>query len=180
MSQAGAETAGLTLVVAMGRNRAIGYRNRMPWHLPSDLSRFKRLTLGKAVIMGRRTFQSIGRPLPQRLNIVLTRDPDFQVEGVLRADGLDTAQALIRAAGLTDEAMVIGGAQVYALALPHATRIELTEVEASPEGDAFFPALDAREWREVSRERHAGDPAFSFVRLERVPRGQAVSSIHEM
>ncbi len=167
MSQAEAGTTGLTLVVAMGRNRAIGYRNQMPWHLPADLSRFKRLTIGRAVIMGRRTFQSIGRPLPQRLNIVLTRDPDFHVEGVLRADGLDTARALARAAGLKEEAMVIGGAQIYALVLPHATRIELTEVELSPEGDAFFPALDAGIWREVSRERHAGDPAFSFVTLER-------------
>lgn len=154
----------VSLVVARADNGVIGKDNALPWHLPADLRHFKRLTLGKPVIMGRRTFESIGKPLPGRENIVLTRDPDWRAEGVTVAAGLDIALANDVA-----EVSVIGGAQVYAVALPLADRIYLTEVHASPEGDTVLPPFGP-DWQEVAREHHAADgdqPAYSFVTLER-------------
>ena len=161
----------ITLVVARARNGVIGKDNAMPWHLPTDLKRFKAITVGKPVVMGRKTFESIGKPLPGRHNIVLTRQADWTADGVTVVPNLAEAVA---AAGLDPRSrgnvMIIGGAEVYALALPVATRIELTEVDAAPEGDTFLPAFDPTRWREVARETHAADgdrPGFAFVTLER-------------
>jgi len=161
----------IVLVVARADNRVIGKDGAMPWHLSEDLKRFKRITVGKPVIMGRKTFESIGRPLPGRHNIVLTRQPGWQAEGVTVVPNLAEA---IAAAGLdprtrADTIMVVGGAEIYAQALPVATRIELTEIHAAPEGDTYFPELDPARWRETFREAHpAGEthPAFDFVTLE--------------
>jgi dihydrofolate reductase len=162
----------LVLVVARAKNGVIGKDGALPWHLPEDLKRFKRMTVGKPVIMGRKTFESIGKPLPGRQNIVLTRDAGWQCPGVSVAANLAEAVA---AAGLDPRAraegiMVIGGAQIYAEALPSATRIELTEVDAEPDGDTVLPAFDPARWREVARESHApeGDrPGYAFVTLLR-------------
>lgn len=156
----------LTLVVARADNGVIGRDNALPWRISADLKRFKALTLGKPVVMGRKTFESIGRPLPGRHNIVLTRDPGWTAAGVTPVRDLDAALAV---AGDADDAMIVGGAEIYAQAMPRAARIELTEVHASPEGDTVMPA-PGPEWAEVARERHAADgdtPAYSFVTLER-------------
>ena len=153
----------VSLVVARADNGVIGRDNALPWRIPADLAHFKRLTLGKPVVMGRRTFESIGKPLPGRENIVLTRDPAWRAAGVTVAAGL--AAALAGRA----EVSIIGGAQVYADALPLATQVHLTEVHASPEGDTWLPAFGP-EWRETARDDHAaadGQPAYSFVTLER-------------
>lgn len=162
----------IVLVVARARNGVIGRDGALPWHLPDDLKRFKRMTVGKPVVMGRKTFESIGRPLPGRQNIVLTRDPAWRAYGVTVVANFAEAVA---AAGLDPrvrpELMIIGGAQVYAEALPLATRVELTEVDAEPEGDTVLPAFDAARWREVAREAHGPDgerPGYAFVTLVRV------------
>ena len=171
------ETPALSLIVAMDRARLIGRDGTLPWHLPNDLKRFRALTLGKPIIMGRRTHLSIGRPLPERRNLVLSRDPAFTAAGCEVVDSLDAALArLARAA----EAFVIGGAALYAEALPRAVRLYLTEVDAELEGDVRFPALDPDAWREVAREarprdeRHAYD--YCFRVLERVIRVPAAGS----
>ena len=161
--------AGLTiaLVVAVARNGVIGRDNGLAWHCSGDLKRFKALTMGTTLLMGRRTWDSIGRPLPGRRTLVLTRDPAFRVEGAETVH--DWAEALSAATG--DRLMVVGGAEIYALALPHADRIHLTEVEAEPEGDVRFPPFDRALFREVLREEHpAGlrdDYPYAFVDLER-------------
>ncbi len=162
----------LVLVVARATNGVIGNNGALPWHIPADLKHFKRLTVGKPVIMGRKTFESIGRPLPGRQNIVLTRDPAWQHAGVSVVANLAEAVA---AAGLdprarADGIMVIGGAQIYAEARPSATRVELTEVHASPEGDTVLPGFDRVRWRETARVEHPAEgdqPAYAFVTLER-------------
>ena len=163
----------LSLIVAAARNHAIGLNNKMPWHLPEDLKYFKRVTLGKPVIMGRNTFESIGRPLPGRPNIVISRNADYKAEGITLVTSLDEALAAaerLLPAG-QDEVMVIGGAQIYAQALPLATRLYLTEVDAEPEADAFFPAFDRSQWHEEARETHTAcerNPyAYSFVLLQK-------------
>src|ERR1043166_3052111 len=157
----------ITLVVGLDENRLIGVRGGLPWRLPNDLKRFKALTLGKIVLMGRKTWASLGRPLPQRENWVLTRDDAFQAEGARRFR--DLAEA-VDAAGAR-ELMVIGGAEVYRKALPLAQRIELTQVHAKVEGDTWFPELDQAQWRETFREDHPADErhahAYSFVTLDR-------------
>ena len=159
------DSPSLTLIAAMDRNRAIGKGGRLPWHLPDDLRRFKALTLGHTVLMGRKTFESIGRPLPGRRNVVLTRNPNFQAEGV---EVVPTLQA-----GLAGrEIMVIGGGEVYALALPLARRMWLTLVDTEiTEADTFFPEFDPSEWRETGRAFHPADGqhpfSFSFLDLER-------------
>ena len=163
----------ISFVVARADNGVIGRDNGLPWHLPADLRHFKRLTVGKPVVMGRRTFESIGKPLPGRHNIVLTRDPDWRAEGVTVVANLAEA---IAAAGLdpktrAEEVMIIGGAAVYADALPVATRVYLTEVHDAPAGDTVLPAFDRARWRETAREDHPAEddrPAYSFVTLERV------------
>ena len=165
----------ITLVVARAKNGVIGRDNAMPWHLPADLKRFKAITVGKPVVMGRKTFESIGKPLPGRHNIVLTRQAGWTAEGVTVVPNLAEAVA---AAGLDPrsrgDVMIIGGAEIYALALPVATRIELTEVDAQPDGDTILPAFDPARWREVAREVHPPEvgpdgprPGFAFVSLER-------------
>ncbi len=155
----------ISLVVAMAEDRVIGVDNGLPWRLPDDLKRFKAVTLGKPVLMGRRTFESIGRPLPGRLNLVLTRNPRFHVEGVVTVT--DWAAAL-QAAGDVPELMVIGGAELYSMALPVAQRIYLTDVHASVRGDARFPPFAPQEWREIEREEHAADERHAFAMTFRV------------
>jgi dihydrofolate reductase len=164
----------LALIVARADNGVIGREGGMPWHLSGDLKFFKAQTLGKPVVMGRKTFQSIGRPLPGRPNLVITRDPGFRPEGVEvfaeLADALARARALAAGSG-AGEIMIVGGGQIYDLTLPMARRVYLTEVHANPEGDTNFPDLNPAEWREVRRDPPvsggAGQPDFSIVVLER-------------
>lgn len=158
----------ISLVAALDRNHAIGRDGAMPWHLPDDLRRFKALTLGKPVLMGRKTALAIGRPLPGRTNLVLTRGDRAPFDGQVVVHSLDEAVAW---AG-DSELAVIGGGEVYALALPRATRLHLTWVDTAVDGaDAFFPRFDARDWKETAREAHAADArhvfAMSFLDYER-------------
>jgi len=160
---------GVVLVAALDRNRAIGRDGAMPWHLPDDLKRFKALTLGKPVLMGRRTALAIGRVLPGRPNLVLTRANAAPFEGQVVVRSLDEALAHAGDADL----MVIGGGEVYALTLPRATRMHLTDIDTATAGaDTFFPRFDVEEWREVAREHHPADAkhplAFDFVDYKRV------------
>jgi dihydrofolate reductase len=163
----------VAMIAAVARNGVIGVDNKLPWHLPEDLKFFKRMTQAKPLIMGRKTFASIGRPLPGRLNIVVTRDKGFHHDGVRVCHDLESAlfladqQATIDAC---DEIMVMGGGEIYAQALPHACRVYLTEVEVEVDGDARFPELDEREWQEVQRvpgESAEGQPSYSFVEYRR-------------
>jgi dihydrofolate reductase len=157
------------LVAAMDRDRGIGRDGGLPWHLPDDLKRFKALSLGKPIVMGRRTFDSIGRPLPGRTNIVVSRQAGLALEGVLVVQSLDAALA---AAGSVPEIVVIGGAEIFRQVLPRTDTIHLTRVHAHVAGDVFFPELDAEQWREANVEHHAADErhqyAFSFVTLQRI------------
>jgi dihydrofolate reductase len=151
----------ITFVLARADNGMIGRDGQLPWHLPADLKRFKALTMGKPMIMGRKTFESFPSPLPGRRHIVLTRDRNWAAEGAEVAHSVDEALALA-----ADEIAVIGGAEVFALFLDRADRVELTEVHAAPEGDATVPVLVG--WRETAREDHPADgdrPAYSFVTL---------------
>ncbi len=164
----------VALVVARGENGAIGIGGVLPWRLSTDLRQFRKVTLGKPVLMGRRTFQSLGRILDQRVNIVLSRDPAFVAEGAVVANsldaGLEQAHLAAKAAGV-DEIMVIGGDDVFRAVMARVSRIYLTEVHASPPAGTWFD-LDLSGWRELSRERHEAGPKdehpFSFVVLERV------------
>ncbi|WP_085907169.1 dihydrofolate reductase [Kiloniella majae] len=164
----------VSLIVAHGKNRAIGKDNVMPWHIPGDLKFFKTQTMGKPVIMGRKTFQSIGRPLPGRLNIVITRDENFKAEGVRLSSSLEDALKLARVEVQRlggDELMIIGGAQIYMQSIDLADRLYITEVDLEPEADAFFPETKVEQWSEVSREAHAPDgstPGYAFVVSNRV------------
>jgi dihydrofolate reductase len=161
----------------MAENGAIGRGGDLPWRLSSDLRYFRKVTMGKPVIMGRRTFKSLPRVLDGRLNVVLTRDNGFVADSAVMAhsleEGLEVARASAERTG-ADEIMVIGGDDVFRAVMPLAKRIYLTEVHAAPHADTWFPPLDRGEWREVSRERHDAGPkdehAFSFVVLERAPR----------
>ncbi|TAN08669.1 MAG: dihydrofolate reductase [Rhodanobacteraceae bacterium] len=154
----------ITLVAALDRDRAIGRAGAMPWHLPDDLKRFKALTLGKPVLLGRKTALAIGRALPGRANLVLTRGATAPFAGQFVVHSLDAAIDFAHGA----ELMVIGGGAVYALALPRATRMCLTEIDTTTkDADTFFPAFDAAQWRESAREHHAADAkhalAFDFA-----------------
>lgn len=156
----------ITIVIARADNGVIGKEGGLPWRLPADLRRFKALTLGKPVLMGRRTWDSLGRALPGRRNLVLTRDPLWSAPGAERVGNIEAALAIAEA----PELIVIGGAEVCALALPLASRFELTQVHASPDGDTWLPALDPGQWREIAREKHPADgdhPGFAFVTLAR-------------
>ena len=145
----------LTVIAAVAENGIIGRQGDLPWRLPADLKRFRRLTTGHAILMGRKTWESIGRPLPGRTSIVLTGRAEYPLpEGVLRAGSLDEALALVPG---EDEVFVIGGEALYAEALPRADRLQLTRVHASPSGDARFPAFDPSEWTLRSEERHEAD-----------------------
>ena len=152
----------ISLIAAMDQNRLIGNNNQLPWHLSEDLRHFKALTIGKPIIMGRNTFESIGKALPGRQNIVLTSNKDWTAEGVDAADSLEAGIAL---AGDADEIMIIGGVKLYQFALPVADCMYLTLIEQSFEGDAHFPAWDESEWQETSRETQDIDFVFHFVTL---------------
>jgi dihydrofolate reductase len=159
-------TGKVVLVVAVADNGVIGADGDLPWRLPPDLAHFKRTTMGHVLVMGRKTFESIGRPLPGRTTVVVTRQPSWSADGVLTAGSL--GEALTVGAGHEGDVMVVGGGEVYAQALDLADEVVLTEVHLSPEGDAHFPALDPAAWREVAREAHEHEgTAFDFVRLVR-------------
>jgi dihydrofolate reductase len=143
----------ITLVAAMGRNRAIGFDGGMPWHLPGELQHFKAVTMGKPIVMGRKTWESIGRPLPGRQNIVISRNQDYPAKGFDRCDSLQQAIAIAQG----NEVMVIGGGQLYQQALPLATQMILTLVDCSPAGDVFFPYWETAQWRELSRQSRQAD-----------------------
>lgn len=164
----------LAIIVAQASNRVIGVNNKLPWHLPEDLRYFKQVTMGKPIIMGRNTFESIGRPLPGRENIVISRQSNYAPDGVKVVDSLDVAYELAESIGLVngiDEAMVIGGAQIYEQALPKAERLYLTQVEAEIDGDAWFPEFQQNDWKEVGRENFSAEGPnpynYSFIVLDR-------------
>jgi dihydrofolate reductase len=156
----------ITLVVAMAENRCIGRDNMLPWHISTDLKRFKAVTMGHPMIMGRKTFLSIGRVLPGRPNIIVTRDRDFQAEGAEIVHSLEDALAAARAHG-SGEIMVIGGAEIFEQSLPLADRLDICHVHADVPGDTFFPEIDPAHWTETSRDYHDPEqpdgPPFSFV-----------------
>lgn len=166
-------TLPLAMIAALAENSVIGLDNRMPWHLPADLRHFKAMTLGKPIIMGRKTWDSLGRPLPGRLNLVVSRQPDLQLDGaevfpsleaaIARADGWAREQGV-------EELMLIGGAQLYGQALDHAQRLYLTRIQASPEGDAFFPIFDEAQWNCTESLSHPAEgeaPAYRFETWQR-------------
>jgi dihydrofolate reductase len=153
----------VTLIAAVARNGVIGANGGIPWHLPEDFAHFKATTLGHTLVMGRATYDSIGRPLPGRTTIVLTRDPDWRADGVATAASIEAALALAEG-----DVYVAGGAAVYEAALPYADEQLLSEIDLEPEGDTFYPDFDRTQWREASRERHEG---FDVVRWERLARG---------
>jgi dihydrofolate reductase len=152
--------AALSLVVAASENDVIGRDNALPWHLPADLKHFKAITMGKPIVMGRKTYESIGRPLPGRLNIVISRNRALQIPGVDVVGSFD--EALARA-GDAPEVAVIGGAELFRSALPLARRIYFTRVHANVEGETKFPALDLRQWREVDRSHHPADERHAYA-----------------
>lgn len=163
----------LSVIVAVAENGVIGSAGRMPWHISEDLKRFKRITSGHPVIMGRKTFESLGgKPLPNRLNIVVTRNPDFIVpEGVIAAFSLEQAAGKYR--DTAEEVFVIGGGEIYRQAVPLADKLYLTRIQAAPQGDTHFPEIDTDQWRMVWHEAHpaAGEtPAFEFTDYIRVGR----------
>lgn len=156
----------LSAIVAMATNRCIGRDNTLPWRLPADLKRFKQLTMGHTLIMGRKTYESIGRPLPGRTTLVVTRQRDYAPEGVQVAHSLEQALELARG----DEVFIAGGADLYRQAMEHVRRLYLTRIGRDYEGDTFFPELDLSGWRLVAEEHHpatATEPPFSFLTYER-------------
>ena len=159
----------ITLIAAMGKNKAIGLEGRMPWHLPAELQHFKKTTMDKAIVMGRKTWQAIGRPLPGRQNIVVSRNPDFHAEGVDIATSFEDAVDISE----SDEVMVIGGGQLYALALPLAQRMVLTLIDIEPEADTWFPEWDDEEWSQTSEKHFPIDDknklAYRIIELSRIP-----------
>ncbi|QHD09623.1 dihydrofolate reductase [Pseudomonas sp. R76] len=162
------KTLPLSLIAALGENRVIGVDNSMPWHLPGDFKYFKATTLGKPIIMGRKTWDSLGRPLPGRLNLVVSRQTDLALEGAEVFPSLDAAVERAEAWALeqgVDELMLIGGAQLYAQGLEQADRLYLTRVALSPDGDAWFPEFDLNQWTLVSNVENAAEgdkPAYNF------------------
>jgi dihydrofolate reductase len=166
---------GLVLIAAVARNGVIGAQGALPWRLSSDLKHFKAATMGKPLVMGRKTYQSIGAPLPGRTTIVVTRDPSFAVDGVLVArdveEALRLAEIAARANG-SSEIMIVGGGEIYAQTIGRAARLLITEVDLTPDGDARFPAIDRAVWRETRREPGGRGPrddvAFAFVEYERI------------
>ena len=159
----------ISIVVAASLNNVIGVDGELPWRLSDDLKRFKALTMGKPIVMGRLTYESIGRALPGRQNIIITRQADYTAEG---CDVVDSPEAAIQAAGGAAEVMVIGGGHIYKEFLPIADRIYLTRVAAVVEGDTFLPKLDERAWRQIARDEHTAnevnDHDFAVITLERV------------
>ncbi len=161
----------LSAIAATAAGRVIGKDNKMPWHLPADLKHFKNLTSGHPVLMGRRTYESIGKPLPNRTNIIMTRDINYSAPDCIIVNSVETAVSMANELDM-DEIFVIGGAEVYRQLLPQIQRVYLTEIHHHFDGDAFFPELHAKEWKEVSREPHQADEKnkydYSFVVLERI------------
>lgn len=154
----------ISIIVAVASNGVIGCHNRLIWHISEDLKRFKALTIGHPIVMGRKTYESIGRPLPGRLNIVVSRQNDLRIEGVEVVGSIEDA---VKRAGVADEIFVIGGGEIYRQALPLADKLYMTRVEQSPSGDTFFPPISPAEWREAKREKHDG---FEFIDYERKDR----------
>ena len=158
----------ISLIVAASTNNVIGAQGELPWRLSSDLRRFKEITMGKPIVMGRKTYESIGKPLPGRQNIVITRQENYQADG---CDVVASPEAAIEAAGDADEIMIIGGSHIYDVFLPLADRIYLTRVQANVQGDAYLPDIDERHWRVVSTESFDADDrnehAADFVILDR-------------
>ncbi len=150
----------ISLIVAMSSNRVIGLDNKMPWHLSADLRKFKHITMGFPLIMGRKTFEAIGKPLPGRTNIIISRNPNYHQDGCLVFTSLDAA--LNHACRLSAQVFVIGGATLYEAVLPLANELYLTEIQQEFAGDTFFPEINVSEWREVAREEIADDPQVSF------------------
>ena len=164
----------VSLIVAATRNQVIGLENQMPWHLPADLRYFKQCTLGKPIIMGRKTWESLGRPLPGRLNIVISRQADVALAGAEvfadLASAIERGQAWAAQQGV-DEVMVIGGGQIYQQAIAFAQRVYLTRIELELEGDTFFPVLDAEDWQQTSAETHPAqdtEPGYTFEVWQRI------------
>jgi dihydrofolate reductase len=161
----------ISLVVAAAKNNTIGKDNQMPWHLPNDMKHFKNITWGMPVVMGRKTFESLGKPLAGRKNIVITRQPRWKAEGTIAVKSLDDALFVAKETD-AKEVMVIGGGEIYRMAFEKAKRIYLTRVEAEPEGDTFFPELDPKVWHLVSQKDHDADEknkyAYSFQVWERI------------
>lgn len=156
----------LTIVVAIDRQRGIGINNALPWHLPEDLAHFKRTTSGHPIIMGRKTFESIGRPLPNRRNIVVTRNPEWRHEGAEAVGSLQQALALLDGA----EGYIIGGAQIFTEAMPSTDRLIVTEIDQSFSCDTFFPEIDPSLWQETARESHYSEQLacrYDFVTYQR-------------
>ena len=167
-------TLPVSLIVAATRNQVIGLENQMPWHLPADLRYFKQCTLGKPIIMGRKTWESLGRPLPGRLNIVISRQADVALAGAEvfadLASAIERGQAWAAQQGV-DEVMVIGGGQIYQQAIALAQRVYLTRIELELEGDTFFPVLDAGDWQQTSAETHPAqntEPGYTFEVWQRI------------
>jgi len=165
----------LAIIVAQAKNRVIGVNNKLPWHLPEDLRYFKQVTMGKPIIMGRNTYESIGRPLPGRTNIVISRQESYAPQGVKVVSSLEAAIDMAESIAMIDgasEAMVIGGGQIYAQALEKADRLYLTEVDAEIDGDAWFPEFARENWKEVGREDFSAEGPnpynYSFIVLDKI------------
>lgn len=174
MSAAAQPRVAVVLLAAVAENGVIGRDNALPWRLKSDLQRFRALSIGKPVVMGRKTYRSIGKPLPGRTNIVVTRDPNFRAEGVVVAMSVDAALEAARDDARrrgANEIMVIGGTEIFTQTMGLADRLEITHVHARPAGDTFFPAIDPKRWREAARSDHPAGPqddaAVSFVTYQR-------------
>ena|SRR3989338_6130186 len=158
----------ISLIVAIGKNNVIGNKNSLPWSLPADMKHFKELTSGKPIVMGRKTFESIGKPLPNRKNIIITRDRDYKAEGCIVVHSLNES---LKAAKGNQEVMVIGGSQVYKEFLPKVDKMYLTLIDADFDGDVYFPKYDIKEWEEESYEEHVRDNEnpydYKFIALRR-------------
>lgn len=154
----------ISLIVAFDENRLIGRDNGLPWHLPADLKHFKTLTMGHHMIMGRKTFESIGKPLPGRTSVIITRQTDYHADGCIVTQNF--TEAMMQCSG-QEEIFIIGGAQIFECTLPLADTLYITQIHHTFEGDTFFPEIKSSEWEEISRERHEGDEknqwSYSFI-----------------
>ena len=157
----------ISLVVAMGENRVIGVNNRLPWHIPEDLKRFKKITSGNPILMGRKTYESIGKALPNRTNIIISRNKDFRAEGTITCNSLEDAIRWAQKAPGSDEIFVIGGGEIFKEALPMAHRIYLTTVHWPFEGDAYFPEFKLESFKEVTSEKLSDSPLAVLQILEK-------------
>ena len=159
----------ISLIVAMATNRAIGLDNKMPWHLSADLKKFKTITMGCPIVMGRKTYESIGRPLPGRTNIIISRNLEYQQAGCLVFNNINTA--IETSSKKEDEIFIIGGAELYKATLPHADNLYLTLIQQEFIGDTYFPEIDFNAWTEISREDISDDPSvnfsYSFLKLSK-------------